>query len=72
MDVSGIKVTVEVDTDDLDIAIGKAKELNRELKKAKVMMNELADEAEQKERIDDAICCIMEALRRDVGVGCNR
>lgn len=42
MKASGIKVNVEVDTDDLDIAIGKAKELNRELKKAKELMSELA------------------------------
>ena len=66
MKASEIKIKIEVDTDDLDIAIGKAKELNRELKKAKELAGELVDETERKERINDAIGCIMEALRRDI------
>ena len=80
MEASGIKVKVQVDTDDLDIAIGKAKEFNRELEKAKALSKELAsndsyntiviklsiDETVHKERFANTIGYVMEALRRDI------
>ena len=41
MVASEIKIKVEVDTEDLDIALSKAKELNRELAKAKALIESM-------------------------------
>lgn len=79
MDSSGIKVKVQVDIDDLDIAIGKAKELNRELDKIKASIGELTntnlrteiivcltdDEAQRKEELRNVMNTVAEALKRE-------
>ena len=70
---STIKANVEVDTEDLDIALGKAKELNRELTKAKALIESMTCKnvsgtitLKPIENIKEVAEYVTEQLRRDL------
>ena len=73
MVASEIKIKVEVDTEDLDIALGKVKELNRELTKAKALIESMTCKnvgatitLKPIENIKEAAEYVTEQLRRDL------
>ena len=73
MVASEIKIKVEVDTEDLDIALGKAKELNRELTKAKALIESMTCKnvsgtitLKPIENIKEVAEYVTEQLRRDL------